>query len=165
MPPASTNFVPFIIVAFILWRVFYRVRRSVGRQTVQRKRLNVRIIIYSLLCGFLILDTMAHPKTVAGLTGGLLLGVPLGLLGLRLTRFETTPEGCFYTPNPYLGVTITILFIVRLFYRLTEVFVVSSRAHQRPVLTQTPLTLSLFGLLAGYYIAYYMGVLQRSRHA
>ena len=43
------------------------------------------------------------------------MGVPLGLIGLRLTSFETTPEGRFYTSHPYIGVTIAAVFVVGYF--------------------------------------------------
>jgi cytochrome b561 len=97
------------------------------------------------------------------LGGGLLLGVPLALVGLRFTRFETTPEGRFYTSHPYIGITIAAVLVVRMFYRLTELFGSRSQFQRPPVMMQSALTLSLFGLLAGYYIAYNAGVLISSR--
>jgi hypothetical protein len=98
-----------------------------------------------------------------GLGGGLAAGVLLALVGLRLTRFEATPEGRFYTPNPYIGVAISILFVGRLLYRLFMLSTVSEKPMQAPPLMQSSLSFLVFGLLAGYYMAYYIGVLMRSR--
>ena len=162
MPPASTNIVPLLLVAFIVWRVVMRVRRNVGKQPVQTKRLVARIVIYSVLCVLLGLVAMNHPKVLAALGGGLVVGIPVALVGLRLTRFETTPAGKFYTPNAYIGVTISLLFIIRLFYRLSTVVTASSQLQghrQPPQLMQSPLTYFFFGILAGYYIAYFAGIL------
>jgi hypothetical protein len=159
---APPNLVPLVFLGLIGWRIYRRVRRSIGRQPVRRKRLIAGIVIYSVLCVLLALVAMGHPKVLAGLGGGLLVGVPLGLLALRFTRFETTPEGRFYTSHPYIGITIAAVLVVRMFYRLTTLFGNPSQLQRQPVLMQSPLTLSLFGLLAGYYIAYNSGVLVRS---
>ena len=164
MPTAPPTVVPLIFVALIGWRVYRRVRRSIGRQPVRTKRLVTGIVIYSALCVLLALGALQHPKVLAGLGGGLLLGVPLALAGLRFTRFETAPEGRFYTSHPYIGITIAALLVVRMFYRLTALFGSPPQAQTPPALMQSPLTFSLFGLLAGYYIAFYAGVLIRSRN-
>jgi hypothetical protein len=163
MPMAPPNLVPLVFVGLIVWRVYRRLRRSIGRQPVRTKRLITGIVIYSVFCVLLAFGAMQHPKALAGLGGGLLLGVPLALVGLRFTRFETTPEGRFYTSHPYIGITIAAVLVVRMFYRLTELFGSRSQFQRPPVMMQSALTLSLFGLLAGYYIAYNAGVLISSR--
>lgn len=165
MTPAPTKIIPLLFVALIVWRVLTRVRRSVGRQPVRTTRLVTRIVIYSVLCVFLGFVAMNHPKVLAALGGGLVVGIPIALIGLRLTRYETTPAGRFYTPNAYIGVTISLIFIGRLFYRLSTVYTTasqlqsSSQSPQHPQLMQSPLTYFFFGILAGYYIAYFAGIL------
>jgi hypothetical protein len=163
MPIAPTNVVPLVFVGLIVWRVYRRIRRSIGRQPVRTKRLTTGIVIYSVLCLLLGLGAIPHPKVLEGLGAGLLVGVPLGLIALRFTRFETTPEGRFYMSHPYIGIAIAALLVVRVFYRLTVLFGNSSQAQTPAATMQSPLTFSLFGLLAGYYITFYAGVLMRSR--
>ncbi|HEX4122007.1 MAG TPA: DUF1453 domain-containing protein [Verrucomicrobiae bacterium] len=153
-------------MAFIAWRVVQRVRRSIGRQPVRTKRLTARIVLYSVLCLLIALLGLFRPITLAGLGGGLVLGVLVALLGLRLTRYETLPEGRFYTPNLYVGATISLLFIFRLFYRISAVAgATASQAPRDPRMMLSPLTFFVFGLLAGYYVAYYAGILLRCRTA
>ena len=41
----------------------------------------------------------------------------LGILGLRLTRFETTGEGMLYTPSAHLGIALSTLLVGRIVYR------------------------------------------------
>jgi hypothetical protein len=159
---APTNVVPLAFAGLIIWRLYRRVRRSVGRQPVRRNRLTLGIVIYSAFSVLLALGAMLRPKVLAGLGGGLVVGVPLALVALHLTRFETAPEGKFYTPNPYIGVSIAALLVIRVFYRFTQ-FYGNSSAMQNPQVMESPMTFTLFGLLAGYYIAYYAGVLIRSR--
>jgi hypothetical protein len=98
-----------------------------------------------------------------GLGVGLALGLPLAWVGFRLTQFESTPEGRFYTPNSTIGILLTILLVVRVAYRLMVLSPLSHDATQSPRLMQSPLSFFVFGLLAGYYMAYYTGVLMRSR--
>jgi hypothetical protein len=147
------------------WRVYRRVRRSIGRQPVRPKRLITGIVIYSILSILLTLGAMPRPKVLAGMGGGLLPGVALGLVSLRFTRFETTPEGRFYTSHPYIGITIAAVLVARMFYRLTALLGGPPQVQAAPAMMQSPLTFSLFGLLAGYYITFYAGVLARSGKA
>ncbi|MDE2136919.1 MAG: DUF1453 domain-containing protein [Gammaproteobacteria bacterium] len=101
---------------------------------------------------------------------GLLCGAALGWLGLRHTRFEVSAEGRFYTPHTYIGLAVLLLFLGRLAYRFLYFSMgtggafaadpSAAAAYQR-----TPLTLGTFGLLVGYYVLYYAGVLFRTRAA
>jgi hypothetical protein len=154
---------PAIIIPLIGWRIYARMRRNVGRQSLNPKRMVARIVALGALSLFLGVATFAHPSSLAALGGGLLLGVPLALLGLHLTKFETTPEGNFYTPNTAIGVVITLLFVGRLAYRLTVLFADTPGVDplRQPQLFQSPLTMVIFGIIAGYYIAYYAGVLRK----
>ena len=81
--------------------------------------------------------------------------------GLRLTRFENTGKGFFYTPNLHLGIAVTMLFIARLLYRGLELYMIPAPARD---FTSSPLTLLVFGLLGGYYAAYGRGLLRWRRH-
>jgi hypothetical protein len=139
-------------------------KRNIGPQPMHRGRMIARIIIFSVLTALIGVGTITHPPTLAGLAGGLLLGVPLAFLGLHLTQFETTQKGGFYTPNAAIGVGLTLLFVGRIVYRVIALSAAQSeRDPSLPQLFQSPLTLAVFGLTAGYYIAYYAGVLRRGR--
>jgi hypothetical protein len=162
MPTPTPNYVPLIILAIIGWRVYRRIRRSVGRQALRQKRLITGIVIYSVLTVLLALPGIQHPMVLAGLGGGLLVGVPLGLVALHFTKFENTPQGRYYTSHPYIGISIAGLLVVRMFYRMSSMMGGQSLAQANPAALQSPLTFSIFGLLAGYYITFYAGVLIRS---
>jgi hypothetical protein len=163
MNPA--HLVPIIVVALLAIRMYGRVRRNIGRQRLQRKRLIAGIIIFAVVTCVLLFVSFIYPRVLLGLGGGLALGGLLALVGLRLTRFEATPEGRFYTPNSYIGVALSVLFIGRLLYRLVLLSSISDKPAQAPPLMQSPLSFLVFGLLAGYYIGYYAGILWRSRAA
>jgi hypothetical protein len=162
MTPAQL--VPAIVIPLVAWRVYLRVRRNIGRQHFRSKRLVTSIVIFSALSIFIGLAALTYPPSPLALGGGLLLSVPLALLGLHLTQFETTAEGKFYTPNTAIGIAVTVLFVGRIGYRMVVLFLAPAPEGLPPAaLFQSPLTLLLYGVTAGYYIAYCSGVLWRGK--
>jgi hypothetical protein len=160
----SRQLVPLIVIPFIAWRVYMRARRNIGRQPFRPTRLKVSIGLFSLITLGFGLGALTHPPVLAALGGGLVLSVGLAWWGLHLTKFEDTPQGKFYTPNTALGIAVTALFIGRLLYRILVVSVAPAlQTAAAPLPFQSPLTFFLFGLSAGYYIAYQTGVLLRAR--
>lgn len=155
----SPQIVPAIVIPYIGWRVYRHYRRSVGRQRLHLRRLTVLIAAFSLISVAFGLAALDQPPALRALAGGLLLAVPLALAGLQLTKFETTPEGRFYTPNAAIGVGLIVLFAGRSLYRMYVLFVAPPANIITPRLFQSPLSLLIFGLTAGYYIAYYTGVI------
>jgi hypothetical protein len=156
----SAHLAPALVVPFVAWRIYRRVRRNIGRQQLRPKRMKIGIVIFSLLTLLIGGVTLTYPPSLAALTGGLCVGVPLAMAGLRLTRFEQTAEGDFYTPNTYIGVALTLVLVGRMVYRGLVLFGASSAGGAMPPqLFRSPLTLFVFGLTAGYYIAFYTGVL------
>jgi hypothetical protein len=108
---------------------------------------------------------LIDPRLAAGLGAGLAGGVALGLLAFKLTRFEIDGQNDCYFPNPWIGMGLTALFIGRLLYRLMVLYPQMSHGagggfanYQR-----SPLTMAILGLLLGYYIAYYAGLLIHHR--
>jgi hypothetical protein len=83
---------------------------------------------------------------------------------LRKTAFEATPQGLFYTPNAHIGIALSLLFVARVAYRLIEIYMMDpTTPRDMNDFARSPLTLAVFGLLAGYYIAYAAGLI-RWRH-
>jgi hypothetical protein len=163
MPAAPPNYyVPLIFITLIGWRVYRRIRRTIGRQPLRKKRLISGIVIYGILSALFSLAGILYPKVLLGLGGGLLLGVPLALIALHFTKFEATPQGRFYKTHPYIGVSIVALLVVRIFYRMIVLIGKQTQAQPNPAAMQSPLTFAIFGLLAGYYIAFYSGILVQS---
>ncbi len=92
---------------------------------------------------------------------GFFLGYLLGLFGLSKTCFKPTPDGLFYTPNVHLGITLSSLFVFRIVYRLVEVYFSElTLPHGMDDFAGSTLTLAVFGLLAGYYISYAIGLVR-----
>lgn len=154
------------LVAFMVWR---RVRRQFGRQPVRRGPMLARLAILALVACLVSLAGRHDPHLLEGLAGGLLGGIALGLLGLRLTRFERTADGRdLYLPNPWIGAAITALLLGRLAWRFLVLLPDAGTAGAAiapgaPGLGNSPLTLLVVGLMIGYYVSYYAGLLVHHR--
>src|ERR1039457_4162710 len=119
MPAAPAILIPAVVSSLVVWQVYRRVRRNIGIQPFEPRRLMVRIGIFGLIGVLLAGLSLEHARLLLGFAAGLLPGMGLAWVGLRLTRFETTAEGRFYTPNMYLGIALSLLMVGRLVYRLT----------------------------------------------
>jgi len=153
----TTPAAPILLGGLIVWSLYRRVRRNIGRQKLRPRRIIVSIVILSVVSVLLFGASLQLPKLMLGIGGGLLLGALLGLVGLRLTKFETTDGVHFYTPDTRIGVALSVLFFGRLLYRFWALRDASA-APQSPPPFQSPLTYFIFGLIAGYYIVYYIGL-------
>jgi hypothetical protein len=153
-------FVP--LMALMLYR---RSRRTFGRQKLEKNRLIFRMVLLSVI-GLALIAT-AH--TVEGVIAGglgLLLGLGLGVVGLRHTVFETTPEGHFYTPHTYVGLAVTALLLARIASRFFNVYQMqASGTFTQGDFQRSPLTFGIFFLMVGYYGLYYGGVLRQLKGA
>ncbi|MGA2550256.1 MAG: hypothetical protein ABSF50_08905 [Burkholderiaceae bacterium] len=149
-----------VIVPLIAWRIYRRVRRNVGRQRLTAVRPWARAILFPLLLALFALGNRAQPGVLLAVGAGAAIGAALGLLGLKLSKFERTPDGLFYTPNLHLGIALSLLLVVRILYRIVILISAGQSLGQgyTPLL-QSPLTLALFATLAGYYATYAIGLI------
>ena len=159
--PGSTIITLLVLLPLVAWRVYARFRRMVGRQRLSRIRPWITLTLFPLVIVLLGFAAHEHLDRLSWLAGGLILGALLGTFGLRKTRFEPTPEGLFYTPNAHLGIALSLLFVGRILYRLFEVyFPAPGMPNGVDDFARSPLTLAVFGLLAGYYIRYAIGLVR-----
>jgi hypothetical protein len=158
-----------LVAALVVWGIARRVRRTFGRQPVQVARIGFRIGVLAI-AGVLIVATTRNTQAFEAVTAGIACGAALGYLGLQHTRFEVTPEGRFYTPHTYIGLAVTALFLGRLVYRFVYLSygtgtTVNANQNLAVAYQKNPVTLGIFGVLVGYYVLFYSGVLVRTRTA
>jgi hypothetical protein len=161
--------VPLGVGALFLWRTYSRIRRMVGRQRLSAVRPWITVFVFLLLVVLLGGVSLARPEPLLGLGGGLAIGIGLAFYSLRKTRFENTAQGLFYTPSAHVGIAVSLLFVGRVLYRLIQMYAygvpgpgAAPAPGQDPSLSYatTPLTMLVFGVLAGYYVAYAIGLLR-----
>ena len=94
------------IVAFIPIALVQRYRMGVARQRARGWLATINVIGFGL-SGVMFMVTAAMTTiwihgAFAYTIGGLATGYVLGLAGLWLTRWESTPAGLYFTPNRWL---------------------------------------------------------------
>jgi len=159
---------PILIVALVALAMYRRVRRTIGRQRVSPARMQWRIGMLGLVGALFLLMSLRDMNLFGAMIAGLAGGAALAWFGLRHTKFETTPEGNFYTPHTYIGLVVSALLLGRIAYRFLAVYPAMHAAAQTDAnpfaaYQRSPLTLAILGVLVGYYVAYYIGVLSKSR--
>ena len=93
----------------------------------------------------------------------------LGLVGLAMTRWESQPEGLFYTPSRWLALLVTLAIAARFVYGWWRA---THSGNNTPVdqhwlitASGTQLSLAVAAGLIGYYLVYSVGVrLRLTRH-
>ena len=163
-PFDSSVIAPVAIGALIVWRLYARMRRMVGRQRLTTVRPWLTVFIFPLVLLLILVGSAFSPVNAGALVLGAAIGIGLGLYGTRLTKFEATPAGLFYTPNAHLGIALSLLLIVRLGYRFMRLHMTGGTFDPSSMqMGSSPLTLALFGTLAGYYVTYAIGLLRWRR--
>jgi hypothetical protein len=163
-PPA--NALPLVAIlagcVLIVWRVWARVRRFIGRQRFRPLRCWVAVVLYVAVVVALliwIVETSWPAGGVAELLG-VGIGIGLAIYGLRVTKFESTPSGLYYTPNVHIGIALSLLLLARVGYRLVQLYFSTGGFTEPPTgFVRSPLTLLIVGTLAGYYAWYAFGLL------
>jgi hypothetical protein len=160
---------PILAAGFVVLMLARRVARNIGRQPLRPVRMQIRIGLLAVIGVFLAIGALRDLSLLGALMAGVVSGAALGWFGLRHTKFEATAEGKFYTPHTYIGMVVSALLIGRLAYRFIVVYPamqVAEQADQNPfaAFQRSPLTLAIFGVLIGYYVLYYIGVLRVSRN-
>ena len=159
-PPSLPALGLLVLVPLVAWRLYARFRRLVGRQRLSRVRPWISLTVFPLL--MLLLAWLVHNRVdaLASLGGAIVAGALLARYGLSRTLFEASPGGLFYTPHAPLGILLSVLLAGRILYRVYEVISAGPAAAD---FARSPLTLAVFGLLAGYYVGYAIGLVRWRR--
>ncbi len=160
---------PLAFIPLALFAVYRRYKRHVGRQPMQPVQLVVRASIMLVLGIVLSISAWPHIDVLESGAVGLTLGLALAIAGIRLTRFESTRDGIFYTPNISIGLAITGLLLGRLLYRFVVLYPSMQAAAQAndadafSAIHKSPLTFGIFALIIAYYVVYNIALLVLSR--
>jgi hypothetical protein len=149
-------------IPLVMWRLYVRMKRLIGRQQSRAWRHWAGVLLLPLLLGMFGWVAAKEPLAVASLVGGIAAGAALAVYGLRLTRFEKTNDGMFYTPNSQIGIGLTVLFVGRVMYRFAQMAMADGvvQPGADAAFARNPLTLVIFGLLFAYYLTYAAGLLR-----
>jgi len=157
----------FVLLAFagvILLSLALRYRAGTARRQGRRwvATMNVWATSFSavfFLCFTLLISFWLGPSLRFALAG-MVVGGFLGLIGLMVTRWESHPEGFFYTPSRWLALLIVLAIAARLVYGWWHGLHhnVSGDQHWLTSASGTQLSVAVAAGLIGYYLVYAIGV-------
>ena len=174
MPIVLFALLLFVLLAFagvILLSLALRYRAGTARRQGRGwvTTMNVWTASFSavfFVCFTLLLSFWLGPTLRFALTG-MAVGGLLGLLGLILTRWESHPEGFFYTPSRWLALLVMLAIAARLIYGWWHTMHRSAPSDQHWLWSAsgTQLSVAVAAGLIGYYLVYAIGVRIRiTRH-
>ena len=179
-----TSAVPLIILALlvfvllalagvVLLSLAVRYRAGTARRQARRwvASLNVWVTSFSALffLSFTLLLSFWVGSAFRFALIGMAFGGILGLVGLAMTRWESQPEGLFYTPSRWLALLVTLAIAARFVYgwwRATHSgSPPSGDQHWLIAASGTQLSVAVAAGLIAYYLVYSIGVrLRVTRH-
>jgi hypothetical protein len=166
-------FVLLALAGVVLLSLALRYRAGTARRQARRWVASLNVWATSLSAVFFLSFTLLLSFWVGSAFRFALIGMGcggiLGMLGLAMTRWESQPEGLFYTPSRWLVLIVTLAIAARFIYgwwRATH-SVSSTQGDQHWLMTAsgTELSLTVAAGVIGYYLVYSIGVrLRLARH-
>ena len=163
--------IPLALIALMPLSLVLRYRASTARRQARGwvAAINVGAIAVSVALFLTVAATTSFwvPRAFTYTLSGLAGGCALGLLGLWLSRWETTPRSLHYTPSRALVLAIMLVVASRMVYGLWRAW---HAWHTTPGDTSWLAASGAAGSLGagavvlGYYLTYNAGVWQRLRY-
>jgi hypothetical protein len=148
-----------ILVPILTWRIYNRVKSRMTRQrSIVSRHYTGLLVFFGMVA--VPASEMSDPVAIAALAAGTAAGLALGFYGLRVTRFEETEEGYFFTPNARLGTLVAMALVARVLYLGILIYANKGSNMPTPRITDSPLTMLTVGLAAGYFWMYSLGLLR-----
>ena len=166
-------FVLFALAGVILLSLALRYRAGTARRQARRWVASMNVWMTSFSAVFFLSFTLLLSFWVGSAFRFALIGMGiggiLGLLGLAITRWESRPEGLFYTPSRWLALIIVFAIAARVLYGWWRATHPGNRSpgdqHWLITASGTQLSLAVAEGLIGYYLVYSIGVrLHLGRH-
>jgi hypothetical protein len=149
-----------VLTPFLVWRVYSRLKTAMARQRSIVSRHWTGLLVFTAMVVGPASELVTRPAMLGWLALGAAAGIGYGIWGLKLTRFEDTDEGCYFTPNARLGILIAMLFAARILYIGFEMYANQGSDLPTPRFTDSPLTMLAVGLTGGYFGTYSAGLLR-----
>jgi hypothetical protein len=172
------NYVSIVVIAaLILFGLYRRVRRTIGFQPLNRRRLTMRSIIF-IVIGLLILAAASVDPTIYIFdAAGTVIGLILAYFAISNTQYEQRADGWYYRPNGWISAIVLLLFFGRLVYRVVYALDMSKQlshvataqgttpAHlQANTYVADPWTAGMIFVLFAYYACYYLFLVRKEKH-
>jgi uncharacterized membrane protein len=163
---------PLVFVVLIPISLLQRYRVGTSRRPARRWVVTLNLTAIALSIAFFLagaaLTNVWVPNAFSYTLAGLAMGGVLGVLGLALSRWETTPRSLHYTPNRWLVLAITLVVLIRLlygFWRAWEAWRFNPEETSWMLASGAAGSLAAGAIVLGYYFVYWFGLRARlKRH-
>jgi Na+/proline symporter len=143
-----------VLIPVLVWRIYSRLKSQMTRQRSIMSRHYTGLLVFGALVLVPAASLLDRPYGLLALAAGAVMGVFLGLYGLRRTRFEDTDEGYFFTPDKRLGVLVGMVLVARIVYLGIEIYLNQGSNQPNPRVTDSPITMYCLGLCGAYFATY-----------
>ncbi|MDB5919129.1 MAG: hypothetical protein JWR40_3363 [Massilia sp.] len=149
-----------VLTPFLVWRVYSRLKTMMARQRSIMSRHWTGLGVFLAMVLVPASELVSRPPMLGWLALGTAFGVAYGVWGLRLTRFEDTDEGYYFTPNARLGILVAMLFTARILYIGFEMYANQGSNAPTPRFTDSLVTMLAVGVTGGYFGTFSAGLLR-----
>lgn len=162
-----------IIIALILFSIFRRIRRNIGWQQLNQRRLLFRIVLLAVVGMAFFTEGIFHPISLISDITGVLVGSILAFYSASLTSLEKREECLYYRPNIWIGGMVTFIFLARFIYRFYGIVMEEKMNGWKKVQTNGiqdfsyaighSWTAGLILIMFAYYVIYYVILLKKAK--
>jgi hypothetical protein len=170
IPFLAALLVVFLLVLSTPFLLVLRYRIGTARRPARRWIATLNLVsLFSSAALFLWIAALTNfwvPRAFRYSIIGFIVGVLLGLLGLKLTRWESAPRALYYTPNRWLVLLITLAVGARLLYGFWRIWHAwRTTGPDSSWLTTAGISgsMGVGALVLAYYLTYFAGVRWRLR--
>ena len=156
----ATTIALLVLTPILVWRVYARLKTQMQRQRSILARHYTGIFVFLAMIAVPASELLGNLVSLGALAVGVAGGIGYGAWGLKLTRFDETDEGYFFTPNARLGILVAMLFAARVLYIGFELYANQGSTAPTPRFTDSPLTMLVVGLTGAYFATYSTGILR-----
>lgn len=164
---AAVAFVLLLIVLIPL-SLLLRYRTGTSRRRARRWIVTLNVVGLVMSSAFLLIVAAIMnvwvPEAFLYASGSLATGGVLGLFGLWLTRWDSTPGALHYTPNRWLVLLITLVVAARIVYGFARAWYswrAGADSASWVVASGAAGSLAAGAVVIGYYLVYWWGVRRR----
>ncbi|TVY10906.1 hypothetical protein [Paenibacillus cremeus] len=161
-----------VVGIFILYRVFLRVRRTIGWQQLNPGKMQAMAVIFSIVGLIFLVEGGVSPINLISDALGIAAGGALAYYGAMMTQLEQRGDGrWYYRPNVWIGSLVTVLFLGRLGYRFYTMYTMSQSGHSMAGgfnsftgTASVSWTTGLMLIMFAYYVGYNLLLLRKKKH-
>jgi len=140
-----------VLTPLLVWRIYTRIKAQMTRQRSIVSRHYTGILVFGAMILVPAAQLLGTPYNLAALLVGAAGGIGYAVWGLKLTRFDTNPQGYWFTPPARLGLVMAMILVARILYIGVEIYANQGTDNAPERLTESPLTMLCVGLTAGYF--------------